>query len=164
MRKVCHYSPDGRNMMNNNMKTVFYIVLYSVIISGCTKTDTFINASNPFDYSIEQSRSCFCPQSGESVKLFVIADTIADAVWLSNNTHLSYDERQRFRTIKGLFAEIGQWDSSSSFQVSITIDSIDHFPSRVSIYPKPIIENDTLRGIILDASILDTTWNYAKYK
>jgi hypothetical protein len=150
--------------MKKNIKTLFCIVLYSVLISGCTKNDSSVSPGKPFDYSIEQSISCFCPQSGESVRLFVIADTIADAVWLSNNTHISYAERQRFRTIKGLFEEIERWDSSSTFQVTIAYDSVNHFPSRVSIYSKPIIVNDSIIGIIYDANISYRTWNYTKYK
>jgi hypothetical protein len=144
------------------MKTFISIVFPFVLFSGCTITDNSFSANKPIDYTVEQSISCFCPQSGELVKLFVVNDTIADAVWLSNNNHLNIVERCRFRSIKGLFTEIERWDSSASFQVSVTYDPMNHYPSRVSIIPRPIIENDSVHGIILDAGISYTTWNYIK--
>ncbi len=116
------------------------------------------------DYSIEQTRDCFCPQGGQPVKLFVASDTIAEAVWISDNTRLSWIEWQRFRTISGLFNEIDRWDTSSSFSVHAEYDTKHNFPSYISITPKPNIVNDTISSIIKDAGVSYRTWNFVSYR
>jgi hypothetical protein len=150
--------------MDNKLKSRIYIFLAFFLLTGCTEKGNSVDASRFCDYSIEQSRSCFCPYAGNPVKLYVAADTIADAVWLSNNEHLNSIERQAYRTIEELFMEIEYWDTSSTFQVSAIFDSVDHYPSYVSISPKPIIANDTIIGVICDADVSYRTWNYKKYK
>jgi hypothetical protein len=145
------------------MKMKLYIVLCLVPVAGCAENDGIVSVYRRIDYSIEQSRSCFCPQGGQSVKLFVAADTIADAIWLPNNNHLSYNERQRYRTIKGLYEEIERWDTSSTFRVDAEYDPVYHFPSSIHIYPRHVIINDTVVGAIFDADISYITWNYTKY-
>jgi hypothetical protein len=146
------------------MKSKNIVLLPLLVFFGCSKNDNSTNANQSFDYSIEQSRSCFCPDAGKEIKLFVAGDTIADAIWLSSNTHATYNEWQRYRTIKGLYNEIERWDSSSTFQLSVTYDAVYHYPSHVSFTAKPQIVNDTLTVIIKDANISYTTWNYFTYK
>ena len=131
-----------------------------MVFLGCSDKGNSVDAGRFFDYSIEQSRSCFCPNGGKSVKLFIAADTVADAVWLSDNVHLNSIERQAYRSIKGLFMEIEYWDTSSIFQVRTIFDSVNHYPSYVSITPKPIILNDSIVGVICDADVSYRTWNY----
>jgi hypothetical protein len=149
--------------MEDTMKS-FNLVLFAIVLfSGCAKNDNSVN-NLPFDYSIEQTRDCFCPQGGQPVRLFIVSDTIADAVWIATNEHLTPVEWQRFRSIKGLYNEIAYWDSSSVFQVSASYDSVYHYPTLVSITSKPIVVNDTLVSIIEDANVSYKTWNYTKYK
>jgi hypothetical protein len=146
------------------MKSTTFISVIFILFSGCTKNDESINVGQTVEYSIDQSRSCFCPQAGEPVRLFVVADTIADAVWIKTNSHLTPVEWQRFRSIKGLFNEITLWDTSSIFKVIASYDPFYHYPSKIDIEPKPIIVNDTIVSIITDVGVVYTTWNYTKYK
>jgi hypothetical protein len=135
-----------------------------MLIDGCYGNEGILDFNNSFDYSIEQSLSCFCPGSHEPARLFIKSDSIVDAVWLSNNIHLSYSERQRFRTIKGLFDYVEHWDSlSSEFQVDVVYDSVYQYPSIVSVYPKPVVINDTVAVVITDADFSYRTWNYIEY-
>jgi hypothetical protein len=140
---------------------VLSFVLYTFY--GCSKNGASVYDATHYDYSIEQSISCFCPQSGEKVKIYVVSDTIADVIKLSDNSHLSQDSWGRYRTINGLFAEITRWDTSS-FSVAVVKDSKYHYPSVVSVQPKPLKINDTMMSIITDVGILYSTSSYIKYK
>jgi hypothetical protein len=150
--------------MEDTMKSIPLTLVIIVLFSGCTKKDNTVNTIQQYSYSIEQSRDCFCPQAGDPVRLFIAADTIADAVWISTNEHLTPAAWQRFRSIKGLVNEVNYWDSSSAFQVKAVYDSVYHYPSYVSITPKPMIINDTLMSIVDDAAVSYRTWNYIKFK
>ena len=154
----------GRNIMEEIMKSATFIFAILILFSGCTKKDESVNIGQTVEYSIDQSRSCFCPQAGEPVRLFVVADTIADAVWIKTNSHLTPGEWHGFRSIKGLFNEIALWDTSSIFQVIASYDSVYHYPSNIDIEPKPIIVDDTIVRIMTDVGVVYTTWNYTKYK
>jgi hypothetical protein len=124
---------------------------------GC---DTSVNQNNSHDYTIEQQLGCFCPQGGVWVKLYVKADTIAEAVTISTNSHLSYEERKSYKTIKGLFEVISQIDTAT-YNVKISIDSVNNYPSYLYFNPKPIVHGDTVQ-IIEDAQMTYTTKNYNK--
>jgi hypothetical protein len=81
-----------------------------------------------FDYSLEQRLSCFCPLGGVWAKLNVKADTIADAVFLADNSQLTLEERSQYRTINALLRDISQIDTSRC-SVIVMIDTIYNFPS-----------------------------------
>lgn len=145
------------------MKTLVFLSFILYVFYGCLKNDISMNDNAQYDYSIEQSMSCFCPQGGEKVKIFVAADTIADVILFSNNSHLAQDLWGRYRTINGLYTEVARWDTSTNV-VKVLYDSVYHYPSYVSINPKSVIINDTLVSEISDAGFSYTTKNYIKYK
>ena len=114
------------------------IILFTsvcIILLGCKENS--ISGNESVDYSIDQKLSCFCPNSGVTVRLFVRADTIADAVDLSNKIHLPKNEWERYKTIKGLFEEISILDTSV-FTVKVSYDPVYHYPSFLSVNPKPV--------------------------
>ena len=134
----------------------FLIVL---ILSSC---DAPVDQNTSFDYSIDQSIGCFCTFSGELVRLFVKADTIADAIILADNSRLAYERWSTYKTIKGLYNDISNIDTSV-FDVVVTIDTVHNFPSLFYFNPKPMIHGDTVIRVY-DAQMSYTTKNYNKLK
>ncbi len=141
------------------MKNVLYFLIATTILSGC---DNPIDQSNSYDYSIEQKTGCFCPLGGIWVKLFVRVDTIADAINLSDNSRLAYEERRSYKSIKGLFDVTSRIDTAK-YDVRIIIDSMYNYPSYIFFNPKPIVHGDTVL-ITADAQMSYTTRNYVKLK
>jgi len=139
------------------MRSLIFISVAFVIFCGCSGDDLLVNDNFKYDYSIEQSRSCFCPYSGEKVKIFVKADTIADIIFLSNKSHLAYNWWQSYRTIKGLFREVSLWDDTVRFAVKVSYDPIFHYPSFISVNPKPFLG-------ITDIGFAYETKNYLKLR
>jgi hypothetical protein len=139
------------------MKALFYCLATTIAFCGC---DTSVNDSNSYDYSVEQKLGCFCPHGGVWVKLSVRADTVADAITISDNNRLSYQEARRYKSIKGLFEVISEIDTAR-YDVRTTFDSLNNYPSYIYFNPKPIVHGDTVQAIF-DAQMSYTTRNYIK--
>ncbi|QQS36426.1 MAG: hypothetical protein IPM56_00275 [Ignavibacteriales bacterium] len=133
------------------MKTIYFLALV-FLISSC---DTSIDVEEQFDYTIEQQMGCFCPQGGVWLKLYVVNDTISKAIRLSDNTILSYDEFKFHKSIKGLFNQIAVTDTSK-FDLVVTMDPTNLYPSYLYYNPKPVVNGDTVI-IIEDAQQSFTT-------
>jgi len=139
------------------MKASFFILSVMFILYGC---NILQDEYNSYDYSIEQRRDCFCPQAGIWVKLFVKADTVSNAIRISDNYILSYNEFRRYKSIKGLFDEIALRDTAR-YEVKIEMDSKNNYPAYVYFNPKPLVNGDTVQ-VIYDAQLSFTTRNYSK--
>ncbi len=139
---------------------IFFAVIY-IIFSGCNENS--ISGNESIEYSVDQKLSCFCPFGDRTVRLFVKADTIADAIDISKGIHLSKSEWNRYKTIKGLFEEISSLDTSI-FTVKVSYDPVYHYPAFISANPKPVYVNDTIVQVIMDAGFSYSTSNYVKYK
>ena len=148
-------------MTNNHNRVLLLFTGVYLILSGCSENSTEVIES--IDYSIDQKLSCFCPNRDVTVRLFVRTDIIADAVDLSNKIHLPKNEWERYKTIKGLFEEITSLDTSI-FSVKVSYDPVYHYPSFLSVNPKPVYLNDTTVQIIMDSGFSYYTSNYVKYK
>lgn len=140
------------------MKPYFYSFSIIFLLCSCEQS---VNNDNSYDYSIEQQLGCFCPRGGEWVKLFVKADTIANAVVISDGSQLPFDEWKRYKTINGLYQVISKVDTSI-YALKTTIDSVGNYPSYVYFNPKPVVHGDTVQ-IITDAQMVYTTKNYIKH-
>jgi len=139
------------------MKASFFILSVMFILYGC---NILQDEYNSYDYSIEQRRDCFCPQAGIWVKLFVKADTVSNAIRISDNYILSYNEFRRYKSIKELFDEIALRDTAR-YEVKIEMDSKNNYPAYVYFNPKPLVNGDTVQ-VIYDAQLSFTTRNYSK--
>ncbi len=140
--------------------SIYFFVVFLLLINGC---DTLVDESNSYDYSMEQRMDCFCSQAGIWVKLFIRADTISNAVRISDNKQLTYDEFKYYKSINGLFDLISETDTSTH-QLIVTINSEDNYPSFLYIDLKPIVINDSTIVTVADAQISYTTNNYIKLK
>jgi hypothetical protein len=141
------------------MKNILCFLITTIFLNGC---DTPVNENKSYDYSIEQQTGCFCVLGGVWVKLFVKADTIADAINLSDNSRLAYEQQTQYRTIKGLNNELLSIDTSI-YDIRVTMDTVLHYPSFIYFNPKPIIHGDTVL-IVADAQMSYSTRNYTKLK
>ena len=139
------------------MKTTYFILSTIFILCGC---DLLQDEYNSYDYTIEQRRDCFCPQSGVWAKLYIKADSVSKAIRISDNYNLSYTEFRRYKSIKGLFDEIALRDTARN-EVKIIMDSKNIYPAYVYFNPKPIVKGDTVQ-VIFDAQLSYTTRNYFK--
>jgi hypothetical protein len=140
--------------------SIYFFVVFLLLINGC---DTLVDESNSYDYSMEQRMDCFCSRAGIWVKLFIRADTISNAVRISDNKQLTYDEFKYYKSINGLFDLISETDTSTH-QLIVTINSEDNYPSFLYIDLKPIVINDSTIVTVADAQISYTTNNYIKLK
>ena len=137
------------------------LILFLFALIGC---DSIVNQNSNYDYSIEQKVGCFyCPESGEWVKLFIDADTIAAAFRILDNYKLPNDEIRNFKSIKGLFNAIAETDTNK-YILMVKYNLENNYPSFLYLEPKPIIVNDTTTVIIEDAQIAYYTQNYIKLK
>ncbi len=145
------------------MKSFFILLIVAVLLFSCNKSNNPLSDLNKYDYSIDQVRSCFCPNAGKKVKIFVKDNLIADVINTSNKTHLPENEWDQYKTIKGLFDEISLVDTSR-FLLEVQYNSQYKYPNLVSIRPKPVEVNDSIIGIIVDGNISYSTSNYQEYK
>jgi len=145
------------------MRSLAFISVAFVLLCGCSENDLLVNDNIKYDYSIEQSLFCYCINRGQKVKLFVRADTIADVVLLSDNSHLPYNSWRQYRTIKDLFNEIASHDTSR-YIVKVSYDSVFHYPSYLYINPRTIVVNDSVIIEIADADVIYETQNFIESK
>ena len=143
------------------MKFLFYFfVAFVFLFNGC---DTLVDESNSYDYSIEQKMGCYCPQGGIWVNLLITADTISNAMRISDNQQLTYDEFKYYKSIKGLFDKISETDTNT-YKLIVTFDYEYNYPSFLYIDPKPIVIDDSTIVTVADAQLSYTTNNYIKLK
>jgi len=140
------------------MRKIFYLIIISILFVGCE--NSVENNINSYDYSIDQRIDCFCPQAGIWVKLFIKSDTIANAIYIADNSPLTYEQIRPYRTIKGLYEEISKKDTST-YYIKVIMDSVSNYPSYIYINPKPKIHGDTV-FVIKDAQLSYMTKNYSK--
>ncbi|MFO7524531.1 MAG: DUF6174 domain-containing protein [Ignavibacteriaceae bacterium] len=136
----------------------FSVLTFIIIINGCDN----ILESDLYDYTIEQQMGCYCPQGGIWVKLFISADTVSNAIRTSDNNKLTYDEFKHYKSIKGLFNKISETDTST-YDLIVTYESTNNYPSFIYINPKPIVINDSTVVTIEDAQLSYTTKNYKNF-
>ena len=132
------------------MKTIFSCLPALIALIAC---DIGVNESQVYDYSIEQQMNCFCPQTGVWIKLYVKADTVADAIRISDDYHLKNEERKPYKSIKGLFDLIAGLDTVACM-VTVRMDSVNNYPTFIYSSPRPVVIGDTVM-IITDAQ-----WSY----
>jgi hypothetical protein len=120
------------------------LTVFLVLLSWeCTRYDNAIGINQKFDYSIEQTPYCITPLANDKARIFVIADTICNAISLSTNKQLPYSEWDRFKTIKALYNFLALWDTSY-YNVNVQYDPQYGYPSMISINSKPPLYVETI--------------------
>jgi hypothetical protein len=119
------------------MKKVI-IPIALIILFGSCKDNVSPNNSSVYDYSIDQVKYWVDQYSGQGVRVYSKADTIADLRWLSDNTQVPLYLWNNYRTMKGLSEEIGKWDTAN-FIIVDTLDGVYHYLRYLSIRSKVIL-------------------------
>jgi hypothetical protein len=140
-------------------QTFYFFVAILFFITGC---DSPTEVSNHFDYSIEQKMDCYCSQNDIWVNLFITSDTVSNAIRISDNKQLNYNEFKYYKSIKELFEWISETDTTV-YNLVVSTNSEYNFPSFIFIYPKPVV-TDTITWIIADGELSYSTKNYKKLK
>ncbi len=143
------------------MKTLlFLLTVFLLFLNSC---DNIVDEQTIYDYSIEQEMDCFCPQSGNWIKLFISADTVAKAYRISDNHELSYYEYNPYKSIEELNKIIEETDTNL-FVLKVNYDEGNNYPNYIYKNLKPIIIDDSTRVEIADAQFSYKTKNYIKLK
>jgi len=81
------------------MKIAFLFFLVLLLSASCKKENVtepdlttayeLWRSKNIHNYSVDQIRSCFCPDAGKTVRITVQSDTIFSVINISDNTLLS---------------------------------------------------------------------------
>ena len=141
----------------------YLICFFAALFFLFNSCDTIIvDESNSYDYSMEQRMDCFCSQTGIWVKLFIKADTVSNAVRVSDNNQLSYDDFKYYKSIKGLFDTITETDTTV-YNLVVTYNSEINYPSYIYLNPKPFV-TDSITWIIADAELAYSTKSYVRLK
>ena len=99
--------------MDTKIKKIFILGIMIVWCAACKKEQASQpvhqtpieqwRSFNLHNYTIDQSRSCFCPHGGELMRITVRSDTIAGVVRISDNSIATYPY---FVSIDSLFGII----------------------------------------------------------
>jgi hypothetical protein len=92
-----------------------FLLLAVVVLCSCKTDSTVAPRPDPaqrwhsfhlHDYTIEQMRSCFCRNGGQTMRLSVKADTVFSVARMADGTVLSADEAKQYWSIEAMFAFI----------------------------------------------------------
>jgi hypothetical protein len=132
---------EHNNNFWNHMRTkLFFLLLVSLLIS-CSETHEFSpltaaeiwKSQNIHNYTIEQIRSCFCPDGGEKMRITVVANKVVSVVRLSDSTVLTYPQSSYYLTVDSLFSII---QNSNSDSLVVAYDSKYGYPTKLDINPQ----------------------------
>lgn len=140
------------------MKKIWFLFIASFVLVRC---ESLLDDSSFYDYSIEQKIDCFCPYSGNWVKLYIKSDTISNAFRSLDNQPLAYNEFKYYKSVRGLFDLITKTDTSYYF-LTVIIDSLNNYPLLVYLEPKPIIIGDDTLIVVTDGQLSYTSRDYIK--
>lgn len=123
------------------MKISMVQILFLIVFVGCDEeiskpTATPYEqwkANNIHNYTIDQTRSCFCIRSGEKMRLTVFADTLHSVMRLSDSTILSYAEVHWYHSVDSLF-DIIRMNKQDSLVYSFDVQY--GFPNMLDINPQ----------------------------
>ncbi|VAX27005.1 hypothetical protein MNBD_IGNAVI01-1424 [hydrothermal vent metagenome] len=104
---------------------------------------------NIHNYSIEQTRLCFCGYAGERMKITVHSDTISSVIKLSDLTVLPPELADHYLSIDSLFGLIqhGAYDS-----IDVSYNAKYGYPERVDVDPQL---NEVDGGVLYETSNLE---------
>ena len=85
------------------------------------------------DYTMDQKRSCYCLESGETMRVTVRADTISLVTRMSDSTILESSCWSLYLTVESLFAIIRSPNGDS---LLVSYDSQYSYPSILDINPQ----------------------------
>jgi hypothetical protein len=121
-------------------KPLFYFCIL-LSFTSCKKEAITQPPNDPFErwrshglhnYTIDQTRSCFCPNGGEKMRLSVKSDTVNSVVRLSDGIVLEYGSFPAYWSVESLFAYI----KSSKDSMVVRYNDTYGFPEYLDISPQ----------------------------
>jgi hypothetical protein len=109
---------------------------------GCSDHGSPLLPPDPFEvwtsyechnYTIDQSRICFCPLGGRTMRITVRADTIASVVNLSDHSLVPLPFAAYYLTVDSMFGIIHQGGTDS---LMVTYDETYGYPETLDINPQ----------------------------
>ncbi len=94
------------------------------------------------DYSMLQSRTCFCIDGGRSFLISVRSGRIAGVVDPADGSVLAQDRWGAFMTIPDLFALVRSIDTTNIASLQVSYDARYGYPVRVFVDPSPRIADE----------------------
>lgn len=85
------------------------------------------------DYTIDQTRLCFCISGGETMRVTIRSGSITSVARLSDTTQVSPSISSLYLTVDSLFGKIR---SPGSDSIVVTYNSQFGYPERVDINPQ----------------------------
>lgn len=103
--------------------------------AGPQQTDPYARwrSYGAHDYTIRQTRTCFCIDAGEVMEITVRADTITNILRVSDSTVLRKDLWPAYRTIESLFSIVFTTGPDS---LVVSYDPAYGFPASLDQYPQ----------------------------
>ncbi|HEX9252762.1 MAG TPA: DUF6174 domain-containing protein [Ignavibacteriaceae bacterium] len=87
-------------------------------------------SKNFHNYSIDQSRSCFCPDAGELVRITVRSDSIFSVIKISDNSVIT---SSHYFTVDSLFGII---NNSGNDSLAVRYNAFYGYPEFLDINPQ----------------------------
>ncbi|MCX6151100.1 MAG: DUF6174 domain-containing protein [Ignavibacteriales bacterium] len=124
------------------MKRTLRFAILMLILFGCKEKSTEPVPITPFEqwrsfnihnYTIEQTRSCFCFYGGERMRITVQSDTVSSVMKLSDSTIILYPASKNFLSIDSLFGII---QNSRTDSLVVIYNLKYDYPEKLDINPQ----------------------------
>ncbi len=124
------------------MRRLHLLLIVAIACGACKDESTSPRPSDPHarwrsfnihNYSVVQTRGCFCPRGGEPMRITVNADTVVSVVSLWDGTQLSPVEASAYYCIDTLFAAVEHFAGDS---IVVRYDPTFGYPAHVDIEPQ----------------------------
>ena len=124
------------------MKILLLSVIISIFLLSCKEQSFMPISFSPYEqwrsynihnYTIEQIRSCYCINGGQSMKITVRSDSVYSVMRLSDSTLIQNGYSKQYLTIDSLFGII---KNSKSDSLIISYDSKYGYPTKLDIKPQ----------------------------
>ncbi len=124
------------------MRTILQLGILVLCFAGCNEYSTQPLALDPYErwklhnlhsYTIDQTRGCFCPFGGETMRITVSSDTITSVSGVSENLNVPMSIQRLYLTVDSLFAII---HSNTKDSLVVVYDETYGYPAKLDINPQ----------------------------
>ena len=110
--------------------------------SGITNPAARWQAYGMNNYSIDQSRNCFCVHGGVTVRVFIRDNQIVNVFDISKGTSLPQNQWQWYKTVDQLFTIISGINKDSVASFRVDYDSKYGYPTNFFVDPNAQIADE----------------------
>jgi hypothetical protein len=123
------------------MRLLLCLIIAAIFIPACDSIAPD-NATGAYDiwraagihnYTVDQMRSCFCPEGGETIRITVRSDSIISVVRIADNSEVPLPLRSAYLTIDSLFGIIRSPHNDS---IAVLYNPRLGYPERLDVNPQ----------------------------